>query len=276
MSLCASFGRVPKAPGSSAGESGGAGAGSSAGEDCSHCAVSSGNHDDRRLPLADFVIFSLPLFRAVPVLAQLLFAMRPLVCLLMLLGALACSHATLAISLEDAARLYPSVSEEMQDTVVKLSIVYTRAASVHEDTPEEEVSLDPETPQWEVLFDQVSTSIALRAIDCSDDLKYILRSIRRVYRSMLLNRVDCIQICKGGIDVLRINLAGNSTGRSAFIEINSLRLRLTDLLSARHDSTSLIGLLRDWAPYVFALVGTLSTTKLFLEFCWPRRRQKSD
>jgi hypothetical protein len=45
------------------------------------------------------------------------------------------------------------------------------------------------------------------------------------------DKFDCIQIYRGGLDILRIEMTKNKCGRSAYIEINDYRRRLAQFFA---------------------------------------------
>ena len=136
--------------------------------------------------------------------------------------------------MEDFESVYKKVSQHIRDAVVKSDIQYPRTQNLDKDIPEETFEIQsPEIPNYEELRQHCQSSINLQALDGIEDIIYIVDTLSRVHNQMLLSRVDCVQIWKGGVDLLKIVMKGNNTGRSAFIEINSLRLKLMNYLKEK-------------------------------------------
>jgi hypothetical protein len=148
----------------------------------------------------------------------------------------------MASSLMQVESLYSGISATIKDTAVRAGFVYPRTDSIKDDIPEETFQMkNPDSPNYQELITYCQQSISLKALDGLEDILEIVDSLTRIHTQMLFNRVDCIQIWKGGIDLLRINMEGQKTGRSAYIEINSLRLRLMNLLHKKeYDAASAI------------------------------------
>lgn len=137
-------------------------------------------------------------------------------------------------------KVYLDVSQNIRDEVVATNVVYPRTVNLL-DKAEEIFYLHAQSPNYKALENECSVSINLRALDGMTDVRYILESFARLHASMLFSRVDCIVICKGGIGLVKLILTDdgfptgqkNQTGRSAYIDINSLRIRLMNIIEEK-------------------------------------------
>lgn len=65
------------------------------------------------------------------------------------------------------------------------------------------------------------------AVSIREDVLLVLDMLEEMKNELLLERMDMIQLYRGGLDVLRIVLKNNNTGRSAYLEINDYKRRLS-------------------------------------------------
>ena len=130
---------------------------------------------------------------------------------------------------------YKKLDIGIRKQILKSLIVYPKTASIIEDKPliNKEVEVLSEDA-FNRIIKEVQDDVNLQAIGVLQDLEYILRTMALIRQDMLLDKVDMIQIYKGGLDVLRIVIKNNKNGRSAYVEINSVRLSTKDFLQARN------------------------------------------
>ena len=84
----------------------------------------------------------------------------------------------------------------------------------------------PSIEQYDDIIKSVQAHKDL--VPVHDDIIRILETLKQMHDDMLLGSVDCIQISRSGLELLRIENIGNKTGVSACIEINSVRKALLE------------------------------------------------
>lgn len=174
-----------------------------------------------------------------------------------------CAHMTsFSTTIGFVEKAYLNVSQSVRDDVVASSVVYPRTSNL-EDKAEETFYLHAQSPNYTHLQNQCLSSVHLRPLNGIVDVRYILESFSRLHESMLFSRVDCIVIYKGGINLIKIVLTEdgirtrtNDTGRSAYIEIDSLRLRLMNIFKENEYKT-LKGIGMIAVPVLFSFVSLI-------------------
>ncbi|MNE55901.1 hypothetical protein D3C80_1507710 [compost metagenome] len=106
-------------------------------------------------------------------------------------------------------------------------IVFPITNSLREDKPLKLITVAGKI-HWDKIKHEVASDPEFLAVSARQDLQSVLTLLSQVNDELLLDKLDSIQIYRGGIDLLRIVLDGNSVDRSAYIEINDYRRRLSD------------------------------------------------
>ena len=85
--------------------------------------------------------------------------------------------------------------------------------------------------QYDGIIDTIMVNTILTKVNGLEDIIYILKTLKLIHDEVLLGKVDCIQICQSGLVLVRIENINNNLGKSAYIEINDVRLKIMKLLS---------------------------------------------
>lgn len=93
--------------------------------------------------------------------------------------------------------------------------------------------MEPSKEQYDVFIKAVESNTDLMTVAGRDDIIYILETLKHIHGNMLLDIVDCIQICMGEHELLRIENINNNNGRLVYIDINTVRMNLIKLLDTR-------------------------------------------
>lgn len=100
---------------------------------------------------------------------------------------------------------------------------------------------------------RVEQDVDFVAINIREDLLLVLEIIEEMKVELMLDKMDAIQIYRGGLDVLKIVIKGNKTGRCAYIEINDYKRRIIQLAKSPESSPYAYAI----ATGVFAVVLTI-------------------
>ena len=110
------------------------------------------------------------------------------------------------------------------DTLCSM-VVFPRTESLANDTPQSSMEVDGNI-EYDKLQQNVHTNPTLISLGARDDVTLMLKVLSEVHDTLHLEQFDNIQICRGGVILLRIVNTTRSTGRSACIEFNEYHRRL--------------------------------------------------
>lgn len=130
--------------------------------------------------------------------------------------------------MEQLASALQSVSRKTRQLILCNSFVFPKTEKLKDDKPC--ITYDADTLDIPAIKRYINSHPEAIALSVRTDLSLILDVINEVKEELWLSNFDCIQIYRGGIDILRINLKQTEPrGRSAFVEINGSR-RLQEAL----------------------------------------------
>lgn len=131
--------------------------------------------------------------------------------------------------MESLSNLLTKVPARLRKDVLASCVVFPRTKSLSEDRPAATREVEG---SWN--YDELETWIRSHtefiSLIVRDDLLLTFRVLREIHEELQLEKFDCVQIYRGGLDVLHIVNRGRETGRSAYVEINDYRRRLHMLL----------------------------------------------
>lgn len=147
--------------------------------------------------------------------------------------------------MESLRQLLSKVSTDVKRDVFCLIVKFPLTQSISQDTPlcEEKVE---ETIDFKSIQEKIHNQ---HKIIARDDLEVILDVLRDVQEELALNQFDSIQICRWGLDLLRITNTTRKVGRSVYIEINDYRGRLHQVLYKSNNNTGV---------YIFGIACTVA------------------
>jgi len=128
------------------------------------------------------------------------------------------------------------VAVEIRRDILCSGVVFPRTSSLREDKPLITIGYKS-ILDIEKILDQVRNEPEFIAVSAKNDLVLILEVLKEVKEELLLEKMDSIQIYRGGVDLLLIkNEMSDGLGRSAFIEINDYRRRLQSVIVGKENS----------------------------------------
>lgn len=129
---------------------------------------------------------------------------------------------------------FPSVvaktTRQMRYDVLCSCIVFPKTENISGDKPIATVHLDNGRLEWDVIKTEVDKHSELIALGARNDLTHICNVLQEVEEVMHLDQFDNIQIYRSGLDLLRIANTKRAVGRSAYLDINEVRRRLTQAM----------------------------------------------
>jgi len=125
------------------------------------------------------------------------------------------------------------VTDKIKIDTLSASFVFPKTSSLSDDTPI--ITMELQTLDFQAIKDFVTSHPEAIALSVRDDLILILQVMQQVKDELLLDKFDCIQIYRGGLDILRITITSNKNGRSAIVEMNDYRRRLAQAIVAPWD-----------------------------------------
>ena len=135
---------------------------------------------------------------------------------------------------------YSKLDDNVAQNILKSLITYPRTESLEKDKPFVNLKIEvPSKEAYQNIIESLKMNVQLKAVDGREDIIYILGHLSFLREELLLDQCDYIQIYKGGMNLLRIQIGENNNGRSAYIEIHSLCLKLMNCLQGKSFSESI-------------------------------------
>ena len=131
--------------------------------------------------------------------------------------------------------LFKQVGNDTKRDVLCGCVVFPKTSSLKEDKPLQIYDWDgKDSLDFKAFIDKVNKDPEFVAVSARNDLILILDVLNEVKDELLLEKMDSIQIYRGGVDLLAIkNTVNGGNGRSAFVEINDYRRRLRTTLQSK-------------------------------------------
>ncbi len=131
-----------------------------------------------------------------------------------------------AMNLQSLQTLFQEASKPLRRDAFASIVVFPRTSLLTEDKPRMVVKSDKK-PDYDAILRQVQENPEMIALSAREDLAIILLMLKELHDELFLAQFDSIQIYRGGVDLLRIDLrTANLVDRSAYVEINEYRRRL--------------------------------------------------
>ena len=169
-------------------------------------------------------------------------------------------------NVDDVEKWYLTADEDVKKMMLLAQCVFPRTESLNKDKPIEVFENEGDSFPLKEIKDVVSNSISLLAIDCRKELLHILDILFLIKDDILFSQADFVQFYKSGHDIFRIHNSKPQSGRSIYIEINSLRLEVLNLLRMEEYSQ-----IKEWAGNLasyFQLLLSLTPVLMVLSCCF--------
>jgi hypothetical protein len=131
------------------------------------------------------------------------------------------------------SNLIQQVSKDIRRDIFCSCVVFPRTGSITANKPLKTIDIqDSKVINFDEIINMVQNEPDFVVVSARIDLELVLTVLKDVSGELLLDKMDKIQIYKGGIDLLTID-RGTKDGCTAYVEINDYRRRLQNLLLSR-------------------------------------------
>lgn len=138
------------------------------------------------------------------------------------------------------SRMFGQATEAIRKDALISTIVFPKTSSLENDEPQEHLEVD--TLDYDYLEKYVEKCPELIALNAVSDITLVLQVLKEIHDIMHIDQFDCVQIYRGGVDLIRIRLKNNTTKRSVYVEINEYRRRLQHLLYPEKNDNILVSI----------------------------------
>lgn len=129
---------------------------------------------------------------------------------------------------------YKKVNIKDMNNVLKTEVLYTKTEGLEQDKPLLRIEVKvPNPAQYDNIIEIVRNNEELRHVDGSQDMIYILESLKSIHTELLLDKIDNIYIYKRGFNLICIKNNNNNIGKSAFIDIHAVRSKLSEIIDKK-------------------------------------------
>jgi hypothetical protein len=152
--------------------------------------------------------------------------------------------------------LFKQVTNDIKRDLLCSCIVFPKTSSLKEDKPLQVYDWDGKEKGLDIkgFIDRVNNDPEYVAVSARNDLVLVLEVLNDVKEELLLDKMDSIQIYRGGVDLLLIKNKGkDGNGRSAFVEINDYRRRLQSTVQLKTNHQDSLNTLISLTMFVAAV-----------------------